>query len=151
MTIEYPDLSDYLAVAATVARLESEVLIRSTKLDRAAWVTLRLIIEINGWVWDTYPSVDDAERAVHVSVADPMAQPHEPGGSTGCSRRRRMTGWKLLRSLQRPENEPPRRPRPRRCTPRTTRSQNPERTFLFVSTEVEMCCGAPVWSPRSPW
>ena len=80
MTIEYPDLSDYLAVAATVARLESEVLIRSTKLDRAAWVTLRLIIEINGWVWDTYPSVDDAERAVHVSVADPMAQPHEPRG-----------------------------------------------------------------------
>jgi death-on-curing protein len=31
---------------------------------RAAWVALRLFIEINGWRWTATPSVDDAERAV---------------------------------------------------------------------------------------
>lgn len=31
---------------------------------RAAWVTLRLFIDVNGWSWNSYPSVDDAERAV---------------------------------------------------------------------------------------
>ena len=35
---------------------------------RAAWVTLRVFIEINGWSWTTSPTVDDAERAV-VAVA----------------------------------------------------------------------------------
>jgi len=27
-------------------------------------VTLRLFVEINGWSWQPFPSVDDAERAV---------------------------------------------------------------------------------------
>ena len=31
---------------------------------RAAWVTLRLFVEMNGWIWRTYPGVDEAERAV---------------------------------------------------------------------------------------
>jgi death-on-curing protein len=31
---------------------------------RAAWVSLRLFIEINGWSWKPTPSVDDAEQAV---------------------------------------------------------------------------------------
>ena len=31
---------------------------------RAAWVSLRLFVEINGWSWEPPPSVDDAERAV---------------------------------------------------------------------------------------
>jgi death-on-curing protein len=31
---------------------------------RAAWVALRLFIEINGWRWTTTPSIDEAERAV---------------------------------------------------------------------------------------
>jgi death-on-curing protein len=31
---------------------------------RAAWVALRLFIEINDWTWNTMPTVDDAERAV---------------------------------------------------------------------------------------
>jgi death on curing protein len=35
---------------------------------RAAWVSLRLFIEINGWTWEVRLSVDDAERAV-LSVA----------------------------------------------------------------------------------
>lgn len=35
---------------------------------RAAWVSLRLFVEINGWSWSRAPSIDDAERAV-LSVA----------------------------------------------------------------------------------
>jgi death-on-curing protein len=31
---------------------------------RAAWVSLRLFVEINGWHWNQYPSVDEAEQAV---------------------------------------------------------------------------------------
>ena len=31
---------------------------------RAAWVALRLFIEINRWSWEPIPSIDDAERAV---------------------------------------------------------------------------------------
>jgi death-on-curing protein len=31
---------------------------------RAAWVSLRVFIEINGWTWAHMPTVDDAERAV---------------------------------------------------------------------------------------
>jgi death-on-curing protein len=35
---------------------------------RAAWVSLRAFVELNGWSWATYPSVDEAERAV-VAIA----------------------------------------------------------------------------------
>jgi len=35
---------------------------------RAAWVTLRLFIEMNGWSWSPYPGLDEAEQAV-VAVA----------------------------------------------------------------------------------
>jgi death on curing protein len=35
---------------------------------RAAWVTLRLFVEINDWTWDPTPMVDDADAAV-LSVA----------------------------------------------------------------------------------
>jgi death on curing protein len=31
---------------------------------RAAWVTLRMFIEMNAWQWADYPPVDEAERAV---------------------------------------------------------------------------------------
>jgi death-on-curing protein len=31
---------------------------------RAAWVALRVFVEINGWSWKPTPSVDAAERAV---------------------------------------------------------------------------------------
>jgi len=31
---------------------------------RAAWVALRLFIDINDWAWRAKPSIDDAERAV---------------------------------------------------------------------------------------
>ncbi len=29
---------------------------------RAAWVALRVFMELNDWEWVSYPSVDDAER-----------------------------------------------------------------------------------------
>lgn len=35
---------------------------------RAAWVTLRVFVAVNGWNWSPMPSVDDAERAV-VAIA----------------------------------------------------------------------------------
>jgi death on curing protein len=94
VSVEYPDLADFLAVAEAVSGTETEALIRSVKLDladsalhapqggwadqdlypdfvdkavvllvrlaknhpllagnkRAAWVTLRLFVEMNGWV-----------------------------------------------------------------------------------------------------
>src|SRR5262245_23906708 len=31
---------------------------------RAAWVALRMFVELNGWSWRERPSVDDAEHAV---------------------------------------------------------------------------------------
>jgi death-on-curing protein len=47
------------------------LLVRSAKnhplLDgnkRAAWVTLRRFVEMNGWTWRTYPGIDHAEHAV---------------------------------------------------------------------------------------
>ena len=108
MSIGYPDLADFLAVAESVTGIEAEVLLRSTKLDladsalhapqggwgdqefypdfvdkaavllvrlaknhplldgnkRAAWVTLRLFVDMNGWAWAPYPGVDEAEQAV---------------------------------------------------------------------------------------
>jgi death-on-curing protein len=112
VSIHYPDLADYLAVAAAVTGLDDRVLLTATKLDladsalhapsagfgeqelypgsvdkaavlfvrlaknhplpddnkRAAWVTVRLFIDVNGWSWNHYPSVDEAEQAV-LSIA----------------------------------------------------------------------------------
>jgi death on curing protein len=31
---------------------------------RAAWVTLRVFVEVNDWRWQPYPTVQEAERAV---------------------------------------------------------------------------------------
>lgn len=108
MNVRYPDLTDYLAVAAAVTSLDTDTLSRVTDLHladsalhapaagwggedfypefidkaavlvvrlaknhplpdgnkRAAWVTLRLFIEMNGWSWGDYPPIDEAEAAV---------------------------------------------------------------------------------------
>jgi death on curing protein len=108
VSVEYPDLADYLAVAGAVTGLDDKTLLTATKLDladsalhapsagfgdqdlypdfvdkaavllvrlaknhplldgnkRAAWVTLRLFIDMNSWRWTPYPSVDEAESAV---------------------------------------------------------------------------------------
>jgi death-on-curing protein len=112
VSVQYPDLADYLAVAAAVTGLDDHTLLTATKLDladsalhapsagfgeqdlypdfvdkaavllvrlaknhplldgnkRAAWVTLRLFIDMNGWSWSPYPSIDEAECVV-LSVA----------------------------------------------------------------------------------
>lgn len=61
----YPDFVDKAAVL--VVRLaKNHPLPDGNK--RAAWVALRLFVEVNEWRWDPMPSVDDAECAM-VDVA----------------------------------------------------------------------------------
>lgn len=62
----YPDFIEKAAVL--VVRLaKNHPLPDGNK--RAAWVALRLFIEINEWRWHHTPSVDEAERAV-LAIAD---------------------------------------------------------------------------------
>lgn len=108
MTVEYLDLSDYLAIAAAVTGLNVATLMRVTRLSladsalhapaagfgdvelypefidkaavllvrlaknhplpdgnkRAAWVSMRMFVEVNGWEWASDPDIDDAESTV---------------------------------------------------------------------------------------
>lgn len=57
----YPDFIEKAAVLVTHLA-KNHPLPDGNK--RAAWVALRLFIEINEWTWKPTPSVDDAERAV---------------------------------------------------------------------------------------
>jgi death-on-curing protein len=61
----YPDFVDKAAVL-TVRLTQNHALPDGNK--RAGWVALRLFVELNGWAWTPYPSVDDAEAAM-LSVA----------------------------------------------------------------------------------
>lgn len=57
----YPDFIDKAAVL--IVRLaRNHPLPDGNK--RAAWVALRLFVDINTWHWDPKPTVDDAEAAV---------------------------------------------------------------------------------------
>jgi len=57
----YPDFIEKAAVLVThVAK--NHPLPDGNK--RAAWVSLRLFVEVNGWSWKPTPSIDDAEHAV---------------------------------------------------------------------------------------
>lgn len=57
----YPDFVDKAAVM--VVRLaRNHPLPDGNK--RAAWVSLRLFVNINNWTWTPSPSIDDAEAAV---------------------------------------------------------------------------------------
>lgn len=61
----YPDFVDKAAVL--VVRLaKNHPLPDGNK--RAAWVALRVFVELNGWSWAANPSVDEAELAV-VAIA----------------------------------------------------------------------------------
>jgi death-on-curing protein len=108
VSIEYPDLADFLAIASAITGIDLQTLTSATKLDladsalhapaanfggeefypdfcdkaavllvrlaknhplldgnkRAAWITLRMFIEMNSWLWTEYPSVDEAEHVV---------------------------------------------------------------------------------------
>ncbi len=57
----YPDFIDKAAVLL-VRLAKNHPLPDGNK--RAAWVSLRLFVEINGWMWRTTPAVDEAEQAV---------------------------------------------------------------------------------------
>ena len=115
MTVEYLDLSDYLAIAAAVTGLDVTTLTHVTRLSladsalhapaagfggvelypdfvdkaavllvrlaknhplpdgnkRAAWVSLRMFVEVNGWKWSSYPDIDDSESTVlAISASD---------------------------------------------------------------------------------
>jgi death on curing protein len=61
----YPDFVDKAAVLI-VPLAKNHPLPDGNK--RAAWVALRLFIELNQWSWSSYPQVDERERAV-VAVA----------------------------------------------------------------------------------
>lgn len=118
MTIEYLDLTDYLAIASEVTGLDPEILSRVTALNladsalhapaagwgsedlypnfvdkaavllvrlarnhplpdgnkRAAWVSLRVFVELNGWSWSNYPSVEEAESFVLAVAAGQVGE-----------------------------------------------------------------------------
>ncbi len=69
----YPDFVDKAAVLVT--RLtKNHPLPDGNK--RAAWVALRVFIELNDWEWVPYPSVDEAERLM-LDVAGGTRNEHE--------------------------------------------------------------------------
>lgn len=57
----YPDFVDKAAVL--LVRLASNHPLPDGN-KRAAWVSLRLFVELNGWAWNPKPTIDDAEAAV---------------------------------------------------------------------------------------
>ena len=57
----YPDFVEKAAVLA-VRLAKNHPLPDGNK--RAAWIALRLFIEINRWTWHAYPTIDEAEEAV---------------------------------------------------------------------------------------
>ncbi|MGC8481034.1 MAG: type II toxin-antitoxin system death-on-curing family toxin [Acidimicrobiales bacterium] len=57
----YPDFTDKAAVLL-VRLTRNHPLLDGNK--RAAWVSLRMFIALNGWRWRERPSVDDAEGAM---------------------------------------------------------------------------------------
>ncbi len=57
----YPDFVDKAAVLL-VRLAKNHPLPDGNK--RAAWVALRVFIELNGWSWSNYPLVEEAEHAV---------------------------------------------------------------------------------------
>ena len=57
----YPDFVDKAAVLL-VRIAKNHPLMDGNK--RAAWTSLRMFLELNGWSWEPYPSVDEAEHAV---------------------------------------------------------------------------------------
>ena len=90
MTIEYLDLADSALHAASAGFGDDDfyldfvdkaavLIVRLAKNHplpdgnkRAAWVALRLFVDINGWRWEPAPCVDDAEAAVRrMSARDP--------------------------------------------------------------------------------
>lgn len=61
----YPDFVDKAAVLVVRLALNHPL---PDGNKRAAWVSLRLFVDLNNWTWDPKPTVDQAEAAV-VAIA----------------------------------------------------------------------------------
>lgn len=61
----YPDFVDKAAVLLVRVAMNHPL---PDGNKRAAWVSMRMFVAINGWTWDPYPHIDDAERTV-VAIA----------------------------------------------------------------------------------
>ena len=73
----YPDFVDKAAVLM-VRLAKNHPLPDGNK--RAAWVALRVFIELNGWSWSNYPSVEEAEHAVLAAASGNGTRPPSPRG-----------------------------------------------------------------------
>jgi len=88
----YPDLIDKAAVLVT-RPTKNHPLPDGNK--QAVWVALRVFIELNGWEWVPYPSVNEAERLMldvaggTWSAASRLWQRHRYGYRRG----RRVRTW----------------------------------------------------------
>jgi death on curing protein len=67
----YPDFVDKAAVLA-VRLAKNHPLPDGNK--RAAWVSLRVFLEANGWTWERTPTVDEAERAAFAIASGEWAE-----------------------------------------------------------------------------
>ena len=57
----YPEFVDKAAVLL-VRLTNNHPLLDGNK--RAAWVSMRMFVALNGWLWRTQPTIEDAERTV---------------------------------------------------------------------------------------
>lgn len=76
----YPDFVDKAAVPL-VRLAKNNPLLDGNK--RAAWVTLRLFIDMNGWSWNPYPSVDPTVPTVVFVRGACSTGPHADPGTFG--------------------------------------------------------------------
>lgn len=62
----YPDFVDKAAVLLVRLAMNHPL---PDGNKRAAWVSMRMFVAMNGWSWDPYPDLDDAERTVWAIAA----------------------------------------------------------------------------------
>lgn len=77
----YPDFVDKAAVLV-VRPAKNHPLPDDNK--RAAWVALRMFVELNGWSWNPKPSIDDAEAAVVAIAAGEWDEQTTPDWLRAC-------------------------------------------------------------------
>ena len=67
MSVEYLDLADFIAISAAVTGLDEDTIVIHPLPDgnkRAAWVSMRMFIDMNGWSWSRRPDLDEGEETV---------------------------------------------------------------------------------------
>jgi death-on-curing protein len=127
----YPDFVDKAAVL--IVRLaKNHPLPDGNK--RAAWVSLRLFIEINDWTWATTPPIDEAEQAALAIAGGDRDEATTADGSTSI--------W--LRGIA-----PDRPDQPRKRAPKRGAAQVPR--LCDRTAPRDRGCPAPIratWSPE---